>query len=158
MRITTYWLTVFIVLAFALSAAPPKRKAAVPARSTATTAIKSKSRSSSGTSHARSIASKGRARYGKPVAAAPPRYRGQSQPTTDRYTQIQRALASRGYFHGEPDGGWGAESQQALRQFQKDQNLPPTGRISSLSLIALGLGPQRDTASVASAITPSPLP
>jgi hypothetical protein len=43
----------------------------------------------------------------------------------------------------EPDGKWDAASIEALKQFQKDQNLAPDGKLNSLSLIALGLGPQR---------------
>lgn len=69
----------------------------------------------------------------------------QQQPTPDRYREIQEALASRGYFSGTPDGTWGADSVDALKRFQRDQNLPDDGKIGSLSLIALGLGPKRAT-------------
>ena len=41
---------------------------------------------------------------------------------------------------------WGPESVDALKRFQADQNLMPDGKINSLSLIALGLGPKRLTA------------
>jgi hypothetical protein len=34
----------------------------------------------------------------------------------------------------------------ALKKFQAGQNLDSTGKINSLSLIALGLGPRRETA------------
>jgi len=70
----------------------------------------------------------------------------QQAPTPERYKEIQQALASKGYFHGEPNGAWGWDSQEALRHFQADQNLTPDGKIGSLSLIALGLGPKRLTA------------
>ena len=69
----------------------------------------------------------------------------QSQPTPDRYKEIQQALAGKGYFSGEPDGKWGQTSVDALKKFQHDQNLTEDGKIGSLSLIALGLGPKRDT-------------
>ncbi len=75
----------------------------------------------------------------------PPRY-VQQQPSTDRYREIQQALADRGYFHGSTDGAWGSESTDALKRFQADQNLEPDGKIGSLSLIALGLGPRHDAA------------
>ena len=70
----------------------------------------------------------------------------QQSPTPERYKEIQQALASKGYFRGEPNGAWGLDSQEALKRFQSDQNLTPDGKIGSLSLIALGLGPKRLTA------------
>jgi peptidoglycan hydrolase-like protein with peptidoglycan-binding domain len=67
------------------------------------------------------------------------------QPSVDRYKEIQQALASRGYFKTEPDGTWGPASIDALKRFQRDQNLVEDGKIGSLSLIALGLGPKRES-------------
>ena len=67
----------------------------------------------------------------------------QLAPTKDRYQQIQQALASKGYYSGEPNGTWGPDSVEALKRFQSDQNLTPDGKLTSLSLIALGLGPKR---------------
>jgi peptidoglycan hydrolase-like protein with peptidoglycan-binding domain len=66
-------------------------------------------------------------------------------PTPDRYKEIQDALAKKGYLHGEATGAWDQESADALRRFQQDQNLQPSGKLDSLSLIALGLGPKHDT-------------
>ena len=60
----------------------------------------------------------------------------------------QQALADRGYFAGPVDGSWGATSVDALKRFQHDQNLTEDGKVSSLSLIALGLGPKRDGSGV----------
>lgn len=81
----------------------------------------------------------------------------QQQPTPERYKEIQQALAEKGYFHGPVDGVWGADSTDALKRFQREQNLEEDGKIGSLSLIALGLGPQRGTAS-ASPPASSPVP
>ncbi len=67
----------------------------------------------------------------------------QQQPTPDRYKDIQQALAERGYFNGSIDGNWGADSVEALKRFQREQNLTDDGKLGSLSLIALGLGPRR---------------
>jgi hypothetical protein len=78
------------------------------------------------------------------VARRPPT---QQQPTVDRYKEIQHALVEKGYFQGPVDGAWNAGSVDALKRFQKDQNLDPDGKIGSLSLIALGLGPKRNVAS-----------
>ena len=68
----------------------------------------------------------------------------QQQPTQDRYREIQQALGEKGYFAGELDGNWGAESVDALKRFQHDQNLTEDGKIGALSLVALGLGPKRN--------------
>lgn len=57
--------------------------------------------------------------------------------------EIQQALAARGYFSGTPDGNWGPDSVEALKRFQRDQNIADDGKLGSLSLIALGLGPKR---------------
>jgi peptidoglycan hydrolase-like protein with peptidoglycan-binding domain len=69
----------------------------------------------------------------------------------DRYKEIQQALAEKGYFQGPVDGAWNTGSVEALKRFQKDQNLDADGKIGSLSLIALGLGPKRGLASAQSA-------
>lgn len=66
------------------------------------------------------------------------------QPSLARYKEIQQALADKGYFKNEPDGTWGSASIEALKRFQHDQNLVEDGKIGSLSLIALGLGPKRE--------------
>jgi len=68
------------------------------------------------------------------------------QPSPERYKEIQQALAGKGYFNSEPDGTWGPASIDALKRFQHDQNLVEDGKIGSLSLIALGLGPKRESA------------
>ncbi len=67
----------------------------------------------------------------------------QQEPSAERYHQIQQSLADKGYYKGEPGSSWGPESAVALKRFQQDQNLPPSGKIDSLSVIALGLGPKR---------------
>jgi peptidoglycan hydrolase-like protein with peptidoglycan-binding domain len=57
--------------------------------------------------------------------------------------QIQSALKRRGYNPGPIDGQWGSKSARALKRFEKDHNLYPDGRLDSLGLIQLGLGPNR---------------
>jgi hypothetical protein len=95
-------------------------------------------------------------RKGKATKAAVARSYQQA-PSQDRYREIQQALTTKGYFHGEANGEWGPESIDALKRFQTDQNLMPDGKIGSLSLIALGLGPKRLTAK-SDASTPAPPP
>lgn len=67
---------------------------------------------------------------------------GQTAPTPDRYKEIQTALAQKGYLQGEATGVWNQDSAEALRRFQQDQNLQASGKLDSLSIIALGLGPK----------------
>ena len=76
----------------------------------------------------------------------------QQQPTPERYREIQQALIDRGFLEGEPTGRWDAASIEALKRFQADQQLSPTGKIDALSLIRLGLGPRRQNL----ALAPSP--
>jgi hypothetical protein len=68
---------------------------------------------------------------------------GQQRPTSERYKEIETALHERGYLSDSPSGQWSASSVDALRRFQADEDLPVTGHLDSLSLIRLGLGPQR---------------
>ena len=42
---------------------------------------------------------------------------------------VQERLVARGYPAGYPDGVWGEQSADALRQFQEDHGLPPTGEL-----------------------------
>lgn len=110
--------------------------------------------------------SRKRGRAGKGRRSA--RKRGPSyqlHPDPERYREIQRALADRGYFKGEVNGRWGDDSTDALKRFQADQKLPDDGKINSLSLIGLGLSPKHDGSSVTPAndattpaVQPTPLP
>ena len=92
-----------------------------------------------------------RNRKGKLVRVAtvhtppPPSY--QLHPDSDRYMEIQKALAERGYFKGEANGQWEDDSVAALRRFQTDFKLPDDGKINALSLSGLGLGPNHNGAS-----------
>jgi peptidoglycan hydrolase-like protein with peptidoglycan-binding domain len=75
--------------------------------------------------------------------------RRQTAPTPERYKEIQEALASKGFLTPEQaTGQWSESSVEALKRFQAAQNIESTGRINSLSLIALGLGPKRDASPV----------
>ena len=67
--------------------------------------------------------------------------------------EIQQALIEKHYLNGPATGVWGPESVDALKHFQQDQTLEPTGKLNSLSLIALGLGPKRESAPV---VAPAP--
>jgi hypothetical protein len=66
----------------------------------------------------------------------------QLAPTAARYKEIQQALSEKGYLKTEPNGVWDAQSEEAMKQFQTERKLQPTGKINSPSLIGLGLGPK----------------
>jgi Putative peptidoglycan binding domain len=94
---------------------------------------------------------------GRPIATPTrPPYQRQMQPTPERYKEIQQALVSRGYLRTDPSGTWDQETMDAMRRFQEDQNIDPTGKIDSLSLIALGLGPKHEIARAPAAAEPKP--
>jgi hypothetical protein len=81
----------------------------------------------------------------------------QTVPSPARYRQIQEALAGKGYLRPEDANGvWNQSSINALKKFQTDQNIESSGKINSLSLIALGLGPKHETPS-AKAPAPAPI-
>ena len=83
---------------------------------------------------------------------APARPLTQQQPTPERNKEIQQALIDKGYLQDPPTGVWDTQSSDALKRFQADQQLQATGKLDSLSLIRLGLGPKRQ------ALTPASLP
>jgi peptidoglycan hydrolase-like protein with peptidoglycan-binding domain len=78
----------------------------------------------------------------------------QIAPSPDRYKEIQQALAAKGYLPPEQASGvWDQNSVDALKRFQTEQNLDASGKINSLSLIALGLGPKHDSAATQTAVS-----
>ena len=73
-----------------------------------------------------------------------PRSLAQTAPTAERYQEIQQAMVVKGYGPQAPNGVWGPEWSSALKRYQQDQKLEPTGKLNSMSLITLGLGPKRE--------------
>ena len=69
-------------------------------------------------------------------------------PSSDRYREIQQALADKGYYTAEVNGTWDAASIDSLNRFKTDQKLKADGKLCSLSLIALGLGPKYEAINV----------
>ena len=115
------------------------KKKGAPARKGAVTASSRKPGAAT-----RSASSRGKKTTGKRGTTWRNR---QMSPTPDRYREIQGALASKGYLKPEDaTGTWNQTSADAMKKFQAEQNLDSNGKINSLSLIALGLGPHRDPA------------
>jgi hypothetical protein len=52
---------------------------------------------------------------------------------------IQQALNDRGFNAGAPDGRWGPNTEEALRQFQASQGLSSTGQPDARTAAALGV-------------------
>jgi peptidoglycan hydrolase-like protein with peptidoglycan-binding domain len=125
-----------------LAATPAKKKTAAKAstsKSSTSKALTSKSKSK-GTK-----AAAGKKSTSAKTAAARYRRSTQKEPVPERYQEIQQSLADKGYFAGPVNGTWGPDSVEALKRFQRDQNIGDDGKLGSLSLIALGLGPKRGT-------------
>ena len=156
---------IVIVLAFSTALAvwaatpAPKGKAAAK-KTTAKKSTKSKAKSSksvskgsaskktaSGKRSASTKQASSKKTSGKPTSAKPAassyRRSTQREPAPERYKEIQQSLADKGYFAGPVNGTWNSDSVDALKRFQRDQNIGDDGKLGSLSLIALGLGPKR---------------
>lgn len=136
-------------VASAATAVPAKKKSTKRRAQAPSAAKRTSAKATPGKTAAKARATASKTGKGKKVAQRSTRSH-QLAPTKDRYQQIQQALASKGYFAGEANGQWGPDSTEALKRFQADQNLTPDGKLSALSLIALGLGPKRLSAQSAS--------
>jgi len=115
-----------------------------PAKASASKSTKSKTAQSKSKSKGTKSAAGKKSKSAK-TAAARPRRSTQREPDPERYKEIQQSLADKGYFAGPVNGTWGSNSVEALKRFQRDQNIDDDGKLGSLSLIALGLGPKRGT-------------
>lgn len=78
----------------------------------------------------------------------------QKAPTADRITEIQTALSRGGYYQGDPNGRWDANTVAALQKFQSANGIEATGKLDAPSLQKLGLG--SDIAGVSAPKPPAP--
>ena len=135
----------------------PKKKYSTTRRKTTTTSKKTTAPSTKkGTTARRTTTATTRNRA--TATARPPVRTRQMQPAPERYKEIQQALATKGYLKSEATGAWNQESADALRRFQEAQNITASGKIDSLSLIALGLGPKRGTSAASPPAGSEPKP
>ena len=141
-----------------LAATPAKKTKPAGAKKTAKKASTAKTSASKGTTAAKNTAGK-KATAAKKSSSAKQssRYRRSTQraPEPDRYKEIQQSLADRGYYSGTVNGAWGPDSVDALKRFQRDQNIDDDGKLGALSLIALGLGPRRGVSAAEKPENPS---
>jgi len=123
------------------AAPPPKKATTLPAKPAVRPAAKPVAKPAAKAAPRTAVRARSYSRY-----RAPARPVAQQTPTPERYKEIQQALADKGYYKGTVDGQWNPDSVDALKKFQTDQNLHSDGKLDSLSLIGLGLGPKRMTA------------
>jgi hypothetical protein len=132
--------------ALALWAAPAQKPKTSSSAKKKTTTKAASSKSAKATGSSKTTGKKTTAaKKTTPAKQTASRFRRSSQrePDSSRYIEIQQSLATKGYFAGSVNGAWGADSVEALKRFQRDQNIGDDGKLGSLSLIALGLGPKR---------------
>ena len=60
--------------------------------------------------------------------------------TSDTIRGVQQTLQQDGLYHSRVDGVWGPSSQSALRQYQQQHNMNPTGQLDQQTLAALNQG------------------
>lgn len=53
---------------------------------------------------------------------------------------LQQSLITHGYYNGTVDGRMGVETRNALRAYQRGQNIDASGQIDAATLDSLGLG------------------
>jgi peptidoglycan hydrolase-like protein with peptidoglycan-binding domain len=150
MRRTLGWICILALGAFcwsAQSAAAARKKGKASTKKTAAATAAAKAPAKGATSKGGPAKKSTSAKRGKKGAPGVTWRNRQTAPTPERYKEIQDALAAKGYLKPEDaTGSWGPGSADALKKFQQEQNIEATGKINSLSLIALGLGPKRDAA------------
>ena len=72
----------------------------------------------------------------------------------DVVKQVQQKLSDKGQDVGQPDGQMGPKTQAALKEFQQQNGLQPTGQIDEQTLAALDIG-QSGSSSTGGTASPS---
>jgi peptidoglycan hydrolase-like protein with peptidoglycan-binding domain len=55
---------------------------------------------------------------------------------------VQQSLTDKGFYHGRADGVLGSHTRASIREYQKSENLPVTGRLDAETAGKLGVGPE----------------
>jgi hypothetical protein len=74
---------------------------------------------------------------------------GPSVPAQSIEAAVQTVLAKQGYYQGPIDGAIGPAASRAIRNYQRDHRLTPTGTINSALLSSMGLAPSATIAPAA---------
>jgi peptidoglycan hydrolase-like protein with peptidoglycan-binding domain len=56
--------------------------------------------------------------------------------------KVQQSLSDKGFYHGSADGVIGPQTRAGIREYQKSEDLPVTGRLDERTAGKLGVGPQ----------------
>ena len=56
--------------------------------------------------------------------------------------EVQKSLSDKGFYPGPTDGFLGPRTRTGIRQFQKSEDLPVTGRLDAKTAGELGVGPE----------------
>jgi peptidoglycan hydrolase-like protein with peptidoglycan-binding domain len=56
--------------------------------------------------------------------------------------KVQEILRDKGYYTGEVDGLMGPKTRAGIRQYQKSENLPVTGRLDAETAAKIGVEPE----------------
>ena len=59
--------------------------------------------------------------------------------TPDMIRSVQQTLAQDGSYRGRIDGVWGPQTEAAVRDYQQQHNLNPSGRLDRDTLAAMNL-------------------
>ena len=55
---------------------------------------------------------------------------------------VQQSLSDKGFYHGRADGVLGPHTRAGIREYQKSESLPVTGRLDVETAGKLGVGPE----------------
>jgi peptidoglycan hydrolase-like protein with peptidoglycan-binding domain len=137
-RYTTWSLAVLLVGSAAMSFGAPLPRSGAGDSSAAAKAKTAPKKSSTEPVHATKTSAKRRAAV-HPIST---RAHLPLAPSASRISEIQAALSRQGAYQGEPNGRWDGTTVDAMKQFQTDHGLNPSGKIDALTLQKLGLGSQ----------------
>lgn len=56
--------------------------------------------------------------------------------------KLQESLSNKGFYHGRADGVIGPQTRTGIREYQKSEGLPVTGRLDTSTAGKLGVGPE----------------
>ena len=57
---------------------------------------------------------------------------------------VQQSLSDKGYYHGSVDGKIGPQTRAGIREYQKSESLPVTGRLDAATAGKLGVAPESE--------------
>jgi len=55
---------------------------------------------------------------------------------------VQQSLSDKGFYHGRADGVLGPHTRAGIREYQRSESLPVTGRLDAETAGKLGVGPE----------------